>query len=284
MLAKILRSLRLKNKMKKINFRKILIAVLWIIGLSGLIASLAFVSKKEKAVVVQNLLVTVNNTEVNTFIDEEDVKEFFNDRKDSILNTPLQSVDVNSLEKALNSHPAVENADIAVDLNGDVTIDVTQRTPLVRVMNMDGESYYIDNRSKLMPLNDKYTARVIVATGFINEPYATRYMVPVNNISKNEKFATISVLDDIYTISTYIAKDSVLSSLIHQINVTNDKELELYPSIGNHKIVFGEAIDIEEKFNKLKTFYTEGLNKTDGWNKYSTINIKYKNQVVCTKK
>jgi hypothetical protein len=31
-------------------------------------------------------------------------------------------------------------------------------------------------------------------------------------------------------------------------------------------------------------FYTEGLNKTDGWNKYSIINIKYKNQVVCTKK
>ena len=40
----------------------------------------------------------------------------------------------------------------------------------------------------------------------------------------------------------------------------------------------------EEKFEKLKMFYTEGLNKTDGWNKYSTINIKYKNQVVCTKK
>lgn len=270
--------------MKKINFRKILITVLWIIGLSGLMASLAFVSNKEKNVVAQHVLVNVNNTEVNTFIDEEDVKEFFKERNDSILNTALQNIDVNNLEKALNSHPAVENADIAVDVNGDVTIDVTQRTPLVRVMNITGESYYIDNRSKLMPLNDKYTARVIVATGFINEPYATRYMVPVKNIMKNEKFAAISVLDDIYTISAYIAKDSVLSSLIHQINVTNDKELELYPSIGNHKIVFGDAVDIEEKFNKLKLFYTEGLNKTDGWNKYSIINIKYKNQVVCTKK
>ena len=184
----------------------------------------------------------------------------------------------------MNSHPAVENSDIAVDVNGDVTMNVTQRTPLVRVMNMDGESYYIDTKSKLMPLSDKFTARVIIATGFIVEPYATRYQVSVDAISKNEKFAAISVLDDIYNISTYIAKDSVLASLIHQINVTPDKELELYPSIGNHKIVFGDAKDFEEKFEKLKTFYTEGLNKTDGWNKYSTINIKYKNQVVCTKK
>lgn len=270
--------------MKKINLKKILNIVLWIIGLSGLLASLAFVTNKEKNVVTENMLVSVNNTEVNSFIDEEDVKDFFKERKDSILHSAIKNIDVNGLEKALNSNPAIENADISLDINGDMNINVTQRTPLVRVINLDGESYYIDDKSKLMPLNDKYTARVIVATGYIMEPYASRYQFSVNTISKNEKFSKVSVLDDIYNISAYIAKDSVLASLIHQINVTPDKELELYPSIGNHKIVFGEAKDFEEKFEKLKTFYTEGLNKTDGWNKYSTINIKYKNQVVCTKK
>jgi cell division protein FtsQ len=270
--------------MKKINFRKILIIVLWIIGLSGLLASLAFANGKQKNVVTENMLVSVNNTEVNTFIDEEDVKEFFKERKDSILHVALKNIDINSLEKALNSHPAIENADISVDVNGDMGINVTQRTPLVRVINLDGESYYIDNKSKLMPLSDKYTARVIVATGFIIEPYASRCLFSVNSISKNELFSKVSVLDDIYNISTFIAKDSVLASLIHQINVTPDKEIELYPSIGNHKIIFGEAKDFQEKFDKLKLFYTDGLNKTDDWNKYSTINIKYKNQVVCTKK
>lgn len=276
--------MRLNNKMKKLNFRKILIIVLWIIGLSGLFASLAFATGKEKSVVAENLYVSVNNTEVNSFIDEEDVKEFFKDRNDSILHATLKNIDVNGLEKALNSHPAVENADIAVDVNGDVNIDVTQRTPLVRVMNMDGESYYIDDKSKLMPLSDKYTARVLIATGYIIEPFASRYQFPVTTIAKHEVFSKVSVLDDIYNISEYITKDSVLASLIHQINVTPDKELELYPAIGNHKIIFGEAKDFEEKFEKLKMFYTEGLNKTDGWNKYSIINIKYKNQVVCTKK
>jgi len=274
--------LRLNNKMKKINFRKIIVIVLWIIGLSGLLASLAFATGKEKNVVAENLYVSVNNTEVNTFIDEEDVKEFFKDRNDSILHASLKNIDVNSLEKALNSHPAVENADIAVDVNGDVNIDVTQRTPLVRVMNLDGESYYIDDKSKLMPLSDKYTARVLIATGYIIEPFASRYQFPITTIAKHEVFSKVSVLDDIYKISAFIAKDSVLASLIHQINVTPDKELELYPSIGNHKIIFGEAKDFQEKFDKLKLFYTDGLNKTDGWNKYSTINIKYKNQVVCT--
>jgi cell division protein FtsQ len=270
--------------MKKINLKKILVIVLWIIGLSGLMMSLAFVTKKEKNVVAQNMLVSVYNTEVNTFIDEEDIKDFFKERKDSIINTSLKNINVNSLEKALNSHPAIENADISVDVNGDVNIAVTQRTPLVRVINTNGESYYIDDQSKLMPLNDKYTARVIIATGYIFEPYVSRCQFLVNNISKNQKFSKVSILDDIYNISSFISKDSVLNSLIHQINITPDKEIELYPAIGSHKIIFGEGNDFEEKFNKLKLFYTEGLNKTDGWKKYSTINIKYKNQVVCTKK
>jgi len=271
-------------KMKKLNNKKIINTVLWIIGLSGLLMSLAFASNKEKSVITKNMFVTINNIETNTFIDEIDIKEFFNERKDSIVNTSAKNIDVNSLEKVLNSHPAIENADIALNVNGDMNINVTQRTPIVRVINLDGESYYIDDKSKLMPLNDKYTARVIVATGHIMEPYALRYQTPINTIAKNELFSKASVLDDIYNIATFISKDSLLASLIHQINITTKKEIELYPSIGNHKIIFGKATDFEEKFNKLKLFYTEGLNKTDGWNKYSIINIKYKNQVVCTKK
>lgn len=135
-----------------------------------------------------------------------------------------------------------------------------------------------------MPLSDKYTARVIVATGNIIEPYAIRHTLSVDDITKNKTYASLSVLDDIYTVATYINKDSILSNLIHQINITNENELELYPSIGDHKIVFGSVENIEDKFNKLKLFYKEGLNKTDGWNKYAIVNIKYKNQVVCTKK
>ena len=270
--------------MKKINTKKILTLVLWIIGLSGLVVSLAFATKKEKSVISENLSVSITNTNDNLFIDEEDVKLFFKERRDSILHAEIKNIQVTQLEKALNAHPAIENAEVSIDVNGDVNVNVKQRTPIVRVINLDGESYYIDSQSKLMPLNENYTARVIIATGNIFEPYAHRYNISVNDIAKNELFSKVSVLDDIYAVTQYINKDSVLTSLIHQINITKDKEIELFPSIGNHKIIFGDAQNIEEKFNKLKLFYIEGLNKTDGWNKYSIVNIKYKNQVVCTKK
>jgi len=270
--------------MRKLNYKKIVITVLWIIALSGLTMSLAFVNKKEKQVRVEHISITVQNAGENQFVDEEDIKDFFKERKDPILNTELKNMDVHLLEKVLNSHPAVESADFSVDVNGDVKINVTQRTPLVRIFNQDGESYYMDTQTKLMPLSDKYTARVLVANGFIHEPYARRYSFSAKQIGENEMFKEISVLDDIYRMADYITKDSLLNTLIHQISITKEKEFELYPAIGNHKIEFGEAEDIKEKFEKLKIFYKEGLNKTDNWNKYSTISLKYKNQVVCTKK
>jgi len=268
----------------KINYKKIIVTVLWIIALSGLMTSLAFVNKKEKQVKAGSIEITVNAAGQNQFVDEDDVKEFFNERQDELLHAEVKNININALEKALNSHPAVENADLSVDVNGDIKINVTQRTPMVRVLTMSGESYYIDTQSKLMPLSDKYTARVLVVNGNIHEPYSRRYMFSVNEIAKNEIFKEVSLLDDIYEMAGYITKDTLLNSLIHQLSINEEKEFEMYPSIGNHKIIFGNATDIAEKFEKLKVFYKEGLNKTDNWNKYSTVNLKYKNQVVCTKK
>ena len=60
-------------------------------------------------------------------------------------------------------------------------------------------------------------------------------------------------------------------------------DIELIPRVGNHTIVFGDANQIESKFEKLIVFYNKGLSNT-GWNEYSVINLKYEGQVVCTKR
>jgi len=57
----------------------------------------------------------------------------------------------------------------------------------------------------------------------------------------------------------------------------------LIPRVGNYEIQFGKMTDLETKFLKLNSFYEQALSKTD-WNKYKTINLKYKDQIVCFKK
>jgi cell division protein FtsQ len=270
--------------LKKINYRKILIAVLWIGAFAGLTASLGFVAKSESNTVARSLNIVIHNNDENLFLTESDVKRFFDERKDKIISNTYKNIPIPDLEKALNAHPAIQNAEVSEDMNGEVKVEVTQRTPILRVINKNGESYYIDSQAKLMPLSDNYSARVVVANGEIFEPYSRRYQFTVEQIKNNELFSEVSVLDDLMDVVNYINRDSSLTSLVQQIYVNKDRDLELYPAVGNHKIIFGDAKNIAEKFNKLKLFYTQGLNKSDAWNKYTSINLKYKNLVVCTKK
>lgn len=270
--------------MKKINYRKLLVTVLWIAAISGIAGSLAFVAKSERNVTVKNLNISIHNNDENLFLSEKDIRNFLAQRDENLISASYKNISIPQIEQALNSHPAIENAEVSADISGEIKVEVTQRTPVCRIINMDGESYYIDSQSKLMPLNDNYAARVIVASGNITEPYSRRYQYTVKQIKDNALFKAISVLDDVFDVVEYIQSDSLLMSLIHQVYVNNEKELELFPAIGNHKIIFGTSDCLAEKFNKLKLFYTQGLNKSDSWNKYSAINLKYKNLVVCTKK
>lgn len=259
-------------------------ALTWIVALSGLMISWSFAGDKHSHAKVNHVSVGIINPSDNEFINETDVKTFFEERHDQLMNNELRNIDITSLEKALNSNPSVENAEISYDVNGDLKVSVKQRRPLVRVINSSGESYYIDSLSKLMPMNTKATGRVIVANGAIYEPYARRYQYSVDQIAANPTFKEVSVLDDIYEISKKIYADSLLCDLIHQIYVTPEKEFILTPIVGDQSILLGSNEDLELKLNKLRLFYNEGLNKTNSWNKYLTINLKFKNLVVCTKK
>lgn len=270
--------------MKKINFKKIGIIVLWFLGISGLAVTLGFVNNREAFVKGRSITVNIDQNDENSFVDEDDVLKFLKDRHDTLVNQPMHEINVFELEKALNAHPSIANAEVAVNVNGDVTIDITQRKPLARVINLEGESFYLDNKATLMPLADHYTARVLVVNGVITETYSQFYNFSIPQIEKDSALSKATVLDDIYEVANYICQDSLLSGLVTQMYINNEREIELYPAVGNQKIVFGDASEIADKFEKLKTFYKEGLNSINNWDKYSVINLKYRNQVVCTKK
>ena len=74
-----------------------------------------------------------------------------------------------------------------------------------------------------------------------------------------------------------------LKAQITALEFDDKDEIIMYPRVGDHKIILGKAQNIEEKFEKLKIFYRHGLEKV-GWDRYSHINLKFENQVVCTKR
>jgi cell division protein FtsQ len=133
-------------------------------------------------------------------------------------------------------------------------------------------------------LSDKYTAKVLIVNGVIAEPYIKRYTYSISDIGKDSLLNATSILDEVFAMANYINADKFWSAQIQQIYINKDRDMELVPMAGDQKIIFGDTIAMDEKFKKLLTFYQQGLNTTGWWDKYSVINLKFKNQIVCTKK
>ncbi|MCK6649908.1 MAG: hypothetical protein L6Q66_09650, partial [Bacteroidia bacterium] len=159
--------------MKKL--KKILFITMWIVLITGLIVTMGFVNKEQDALLCKSMNIHVNQDGDLYFLDNIDVAKLIVERGDSIKNQPKHTVDVNDIEHMLNTHAAIANAEVSLSIDGILKVDVRQRRPIIRIINNDGESYYIDDEGKPMPLSDKYTAKVLIANGNITEPYITRY-------------------------------------------------------------------------------------------------------------
>ncbi len=268
--------------MKKV--KKILLITLWSTLIIGLLVSMGFVNKEQDSLLCKSLDIKVNQDDDLYFLNKMDIAKLILDRGDSIIGQPKSTVNIPAIKHALNSHADIANAEVYLTIDGRLKVEVIQRKPLLRIINVNGDSYYLDNEGKLMPLSDKYTAKVLVANGNILESYGTNYMYSISALSKNMKRKKSTMLDELYAMAVYINADEFWKSQIQQIYVNSDMDMEIVPMVGNQKIIFGDTASMDEKFKKLMTFYQQGLNTTGWWEKYSIINLKFKNQIVCTKK
>jgi cell division protein FtsQ len=167
-------------------------------------------------------------------------------------------------------------------MEGNVNINVIQRQPVLRIFNDHGESFYLDGTGQLLPLNPDFTTRTMIANGHIPEPYSKTANYLQDSVKMADSLKFNSVMINLYKLSTFIVKDTFLNALIEQVYVQKSGEFELIPRIGNHIILLGTTDNMKEKFDNLLVFYKLGLSKT-GWSRYNLINIKYKNQVICSK-
>jgi cell division protein FtsQ len=263
--------------------------IVWTLLVAGLAVSLGFVADRGSRMSCTGLSVSIERGEF-FFVEEEHITSAVKSRAGTLKGKPAGDINIGLLEKIIRNNPFVLNAEVYSNIDGKICIDVKERNPIVRVIG-SRDSYYIDESGTFMPLSDRCTARVPVASGYIFEPYSYREarLLPDSNagtdtlLEVNVTPYTYSLKDSLYTLARFIAGNEFWRAQVQQVYVDANHEFELIPVVGNHRILLGDLSGMEEKFEKLMLFYRKGLSKT-GWDKYDTINLKYKDQVVCTKK
>jgi len=218
----------------------------------------AFSSNKnlKRTITKPNIKFLEDNT---PFLTHETVSKLLIQNDGKVTNVPKEILDLNSLESALNSNPMIKHAEVYVSVNGELTAEIVQKKPIARVST--NASYYIDDDGLYMPLSSNYTSRVPLVTG---------------TVLKND-------LGSIYTVAKKVQEDEFLKTHVVEIHQSKNKDISLKLRQHDFNVQLGKTEALEKKINNLKAFYQKAL-KDKTLNSYSNVNLRFGNQVVCTKK
>jgi len=256
--------------LKRINWNAIFTGFAWLISLAGVVLLLSFINVKKQTVKCTDVKILIPGAD--NFIEREEIDAILKEDQGILLGRNLENINIHKIEKKLQSNPYIGFAKVYVDMDGVLHIEVKQRQPILRLLNENGQDFYIDNDGLKMPISSNFTANVLVATGHISEVFGSRVDTLHTQLAK-----------DLYKTAQYIKKDTLWDAQIEQIVVDQKNDIELIPRVGNQRIILGNADSLEKKMKNLLLFYKKAMPQV-GWDTYKTINIKYTNQIVCEKR
>ena len=210
---------------------------------------------------VKGVRVDVDYDGSDTLVTARQVEEQIMASMPQLTTTKLRDVDMDAVEKVVSASPYLYNCKASASISSSVVVFATQRRPIVRVCAQ--QEYYLDATGHRLPCSDIGSCDVVVASG---------------NIPHQGKG-----LKEVWELADYLDRHPDLSPLFDQIYRDDKGDLYLTPKLGNHVVQVGSAADLDHKFSNLMAFYTRGLPQV-GWDKYSQVSVKYKRQVVCTKR
>jgi len=251
---------------KKRIWKYILIGAAWAISLGGLVVLMSFIGIKKSEVVCSNVKVYIPGNQY--FIDRDEIDNILGLKSNELIGRKMETINIHELESRLKANPFIEFAKVYADMDGIINVEVSQRQPVLRIMNQFDKDFYVDQHGLKIPLSANFTARVLVANGFIDEPFNGE----VDTLRNPVALA-------VFKTAGYIRKDSLWQAQIAQIYVNKDHEIELVPRVGNNRILLGDADSLDSKFHNLLVFYKKALPRV-GWDAYKIINVKYANQVI----
>lgn len=188
------------------------------------------------------------------FIDEKDIREIV---KKSNPEKRIGDINIPELEKKLNQLPAVDSANVYLNLNGNLHLDIKQRVPAFR-LNKNGNDFYVDGKGTEFPISKNYSFPCMLVTGDVDKSEYIKLAELVNKIDRDE------------------------FSKKYFIGISKEKEnYNLLTSQGNYKVEIGNLENINLKVKGFKTFVEKHLVYQEP-EKYTKISVKYDNQIVTT--
>ena len=189
----------------------------------------------------------------------------------------IGSVNMEAIGKRLNANPWIESATSYVDLDGILNVSIIEYQPVLRVFGMNGTSAYLTAEGNLLPTSLGYTPHVLIASGnyALDKEHLNRQLCDTVEADQN--------LINTLQIFEAIERNEYLKNCIGQLYCNNKNEFEIVAKGIPSRIVLGDTDNLDDKLGRLEVFVRQKANGTEIKN-FKKIDLKYKNQIVCTKR
>ena len=242
--------------------KRILLTIVMLLLIAYLVAAVTVFNSKPAHQVCRDMELVIKDTLNAGFVTKNEVAAILQKKGIYPVGKKMDRIHTKTLEKELNKHPLINEAQCYKTPSGKLCVEVTQRVPILRIMSNNGENYYLDNKGKVMPPDAQCVAHRAIVTGNVEKSFAMK---------------------DLYKFGVFLQNNKFWDAQIEQIHVLPDRNIELVPRVGDHLVYLGKLENFENKLARLKEFYQKGLNQV-GWNKYSRISLEFSNQIICTKR
>jgi cell division protein FtsQ len=254
------------DKKRKISARKIMQTLLTLVVTVGCVVAISGASNKEIKKNITGLEINIRNDR-HKFVDEQQIRDVLRAAYGpDITLVTLNNLRTGQIETEIKKNKWVANAQVYVDNARMLHINVTQRVPVARIFEENGNTYYIDRSMNIMPVSDKYSYYTTVVTGV---PH-----VENDSISR-------SLLGQVAYMVRHIERDTFWNAQVSQIIMAPDMTFEIVPVLGTQRILLGDTSMLDQKLENLFAFYKNVLNRI-GWDRYDKIDLSYKGQIVAS--
>jgi cell division protein FtsQ len=258
--------------MKKFLKILLIIPILYLLIIPG------FMANSTNSKPCGGIVIDISDSSDYHFVTKKQLLNLAYGNSGRIVGKPVKEVSVSEIENRINVLRELKKAEAYMTVDGMVHVFVEQRNPVMRIMPDNGGDFFVDEEGVVMRRRNLYNPRLHIIKGNVNISAAM-----LNGVSVLDTSIKKSVLKDIYPLLNYINDDRFWSAQIDQIYVDGNDEIDLIPRAGNQQIHLGTVENFEGKLRNLEAFYDKVL-PVVGWNKYSLINLEYKDQIVCKKR
>lgn len=213
---------------------------------------------------------------MNRFITPREIRKFLDEELEGgYIGVQIDSIDLTRIEEILDSKSAILKSQAFTTKDSILNVVVTQKKPIVRFQKGTKGFYAVEDCS-LFPLQSTYTSHVMVVDGYIPLKIEHGYL------GKPDTEEGCRWLKGIVGLVKYINASRTWQSKIVQITVQEDGNLVLIPREGRERFLFGQACDMEKKFEKMELYY-KGIREEKGEDAYRTVDLRFEGQIICRK-